>query len=312
MSAPLDIKTLEAAAQWYVTLSQGNEHTQHAHRQWLESDPRHAKAWERVERLQATFGRLDGHPARRALQSATASRRTVLKVLSLLVVGGGLGLGAKFTPWESALASHRTGAGERSSLRLSDGSGVMLNTSTALDVDLSPSLRLLTLHHGEILVQTAADPAGRPFVVQTPQGRVRALGTRFMVRSDGQSAQVAVIEHAVVVSPSLAPDSTARVQAGQRISFTETHLGVVGPTAKDAEAWSRGQLVIRDWSLGTFIEELARYRVGYLGCAPSVATLRISGAFLLDDIELVLDNLSGTLPVRVRRFTRYWAQVEPV
>jgi transmembrane sensor len=30
----------------------------------------------------------------------------------------------------------------------------------------------------------------------------------------------------------------------------------------------------------------------------------------LGDIDIVLENLTSTLPVRIRRFSRFWARVE--
>jgi len=58
-------------------------------------------------------------------------------------------------------------------------------------------LRRLSLVAGEILVQTAADPSRRPFVVDAPRGRPRALGTRFTVRLDGPETLEAVHQGAV-------------------------------------------------------------------------------------------------------------------
>ncbi|MNG23381.1 fec operon regulator FecR [compost metagenome] len=79
-----------------------------------------------------------------------------------------------------------------------------------------------------------------------------------------------------------------------------------------ADAWTRDMLVADDWRLGDFIAQLQRYRSGHLGCDPAVAALRISGAFHLGNTDTVLDNLTSTLPVRIRRFSRYWVSVEPV
>ena len=64
--------------------------------------------------------------------------------------------------------------------------------------------------------------------------------------------------------------------------------------------------------VGDFIEELGRYRPGVLRCDPAVQGLSISGAFRIDDTDTVLENLSKTLPVKVRYVTRYWASIEPV
>jgi transmembrane sensor len=41
-----------------------------------------------------------------------------------------------------------------------------------------------------------------------------------------------------------------------------------------------------------------------------VADLLISGTYPVDNSERVLDLLAVSLPVRIRRFTRYWVTVE--
>ena len=69
-------------------------------------------------------------------------------------------------------------------------------------------------------------------------------------------------------------------------------------------------LTVIEWRLGDFIAELSRYRRGVLRCAPSVASLRLSGAFRIDGTDTILENLSQSLPVSVRFVTRYWASVE--
>jgi len=62
--------------------------------------------------------------------------------------------------------------------------------------------------------------------------------------------------------------------------------------------------------LADFLAELGRYRRGQLNCDPKVADLLISGTYPVDDSERVLDLLAVSLPVRIKRFTRYWVTVE--
>lgn len=62
--------------------------------------------------------------------------------------------------------------------------------------------------------------------------------------------------------------------------------------------------------LADFLDELGRYRRGQLHCDAQVADLLISGSYPLDDSERILDLLEISLPVKVRRFTRYWVNVE--
>lgn len=311
MATVPDTKTLEAAAQWYVDLCDGDERVNEAHRHWLQSDPRHALAWARVERLQSTLGRVTADIARPTLNASRMKRRATLKVLAILLSAGGVaGLGLQVSPWRNVMADYRTGTGERRQITLTDGSSLQLNTGTAVDVRFGNRLREIHLREGEILVQTAADAEQRPFIVHTAQGSIRSLGTRFTVRSEGEQSRVGVLQHAVEVRPLQAPEQVTRVDAGQQLLFSRHSAAAPTRLPLGSDAWTRDQLVVSDWRLTDFIQELSRYRPGYLGCDSRAADLRISGAFQLHDSDSVLDNLSGTLPVRIRRLTRYWVQVE--
>ncbi len=311
----LDHATLEAAARWYVDLrcDSPNDALREAHSRWLERDPRHLQAWERLGRLQGKLEQMNPAVARPTLASARAKRRDVLKVLSLLLASGAAGtLAWNTTPLPTLMADQRTGTGERRRLRLDDGSQLHLNTATAVDIRFSEQLREVRLLSGEILIETARDFLARPFVVHTAEGSIRALGTRFVVRRDAEQSLVSVQEHAVEVRPASLPATAVRVETGQQLSFADDHLDNVLPATPHADAWSRDMLVVSDWALEDFIRELQRYRPGHLGCDGHVGRLRISGAFHLRDTDTILDNLTATLPVRVRRFSRYWASVEPV
>lgn len=310
----LDHATLEAAARWYVDLRTETPDAalREAHLRWLERDPRHVQAWERLARLQDKLVQVTPGIGRPTLSSARAKRREVLKVLSLLLAAGGAGtLAWSTTPLPTLMADQRTVTGERRRLRLDDGSLLMLNTATALDIHYSASVREIQLLSGEIQIETAPDAQARPFIVHTPSGSIRALGTRFVVRYDAQRTRVSVQEHAVEVRCASAIGSAVRVNAGQQLDFVSTEAGTLQQSPSQLDAWTRNMLVIEDWSLGDFISELQRYRRGHLGCASAVAQLRISGAFHLGDSDVILDNLTSTLPVRLRRFSRYWTRVEP-
>lgn len=311
----LDHATLEAAARWYVDLrcDSPNDALREAHRRWLERDPRHLQAWERLGRLQGKLEQMNPAVARPTLASARAKRRDVLKVLSLLLASGAAGtLAWNTTPLPTLMADQRTASGERRRLRLDDGSQLHLNTATAVDIRFSEQLREVRLLSGEILIETARDSLARPFVVHTAEGSIRALGTRFVVRREAGQTLVSVQEHAVEVRPAGLAATAVRVEAGQQLSFANDHLDNVLLATPHADAWSHDMLVVSDWALEDFIRELQRYRPGHLGCDGRVGRLRISGAFHLGDTDTILDNLTATLPVRIRRFSRYWASVEAV
>lgn len=310
--APLDHATLEAAARWYVELRSEapDEATREAHRRWLERDPRHVQAWERLARLQDKLEQLPPSIGRPALTNARAKRRDMLKVLSILLAAGCVGtLAWQTTPLPTLMADQRTATGERRRLRLEDGSQLQLNTATAVDIRYSANRRELRLLSGEILIETAEDAQARPFIVHTPEGSILALGTRFIVRSDAGRTVVNVQEHAVEVRSANSPERPVRVETGQQISLRADEVGPLRQAEPQADAWTRDMLVVTDWRLTDFIEELQRYRPGHLSCDPAVAELRLSGAFHLGNTDTVLDNLTTTLPVRIRRFSRYWIRI---
>ncbi len=314
MPAVLDRRTLEAAATWYVQLNDGvvDEARIQAWQQWLVADPLHGEAWARVEALQRQWARVPAQVARSSLDAGQAQRREVLKILGVLLVAGGCvwQVGTPLSDY-GLFAQQKTGVRERRSLTLEDGSQLELNADTAVDVRFDGQLRLIHLYRGEILVQTAKDFRQRPFVVETTDGRIRALGTRFSVRQMAGQTRVGVLQSAVEIRPRLHPERLVRLDAGQQASFDHEHAAPARALPADSTAWVQGMLSVNEWRLGEFAEELGRYRPGVLRCAEEVRGLSISGAFRIDDTDAVLENLARTLPVRVRYLTRYWVSIEP-
>lgn len=310
----LDLATLESAAGWYVDLrADANDPLlQAAHRQWLETDACHRRAWDRVLRLQGKFDHLASPTlARATITGASARRRDVLKVLAvLLAAGAGAPLAWRSSAGTQWAADERTGTGEQRLIRLEDGSQLQLNTATALNIRYGETLREVVLLRGEIMVETARDVRQRPFIVHTQEGSLRALGTRFVVLRDDAITRLTVVSHAVEVRPAQQPLVMATVTAGQQISFSDSSLSPITAADPQADAWTRNMLVVSNWRLADFLTQLQRYRPGYVSCAPAIAELRISGAFNLRDTDGMLENLHRTLPVRIRQFTPYWVRIE--
>ena len=307
---------LREAAQWLVRLNSGQARP--ADRQalaaWRAQDAAHEAAWQRAERLSRTFGAVPaglGMPVLAQAERTTVNRRAALRVLALVgTVAPAAYLGWRHMPWQQWTAEHRTATGERRSVTLADGSEVLLNTASALDVVFDATERLLRLRAGEVLVTTAKDSAARAFRVETPGGWLRALGTRFAVRLVNEdTVYLAVTEGAVEITPRHGAQRV--VQAGEQCRFTAA--GIQAPVAlgEQALAWVQGVLYADGMRLDDFAAELARYRPGVVRCDPAVAGLRISGAFQLQDTEYILAMLRETLPVQVVTRTRYWVTLVP-
>lgn len=310
-----------AAARWMTRLHSGE--TTAAQRDalalWRGADPLHELAWQRAERLHQALGRLPPALGVQVLDRPrrTGSRRTVVRTLAVLAVAAPTAyLAQRGAPPAQAgwTAAYRTATGARSSVVLPDGTRVQLNTDTAIDVAFQTGdagLRLVSLRRGEVQIETSHDAQGRPFVVQTRHGRIRALGTGFVVRQlPTEGGTRVVVQHgAVEVQPAHAGLAAAIVQGGRQARLDATGIHPMAAVEPQVAAWTRGLLFASNQRLADFVAELGRYRPGVLRCAPEVAGLRISGVFRLDDTDAILAALPDTLPVRVVRRTRWWVGI---
>lgn len=306
---------LQQAAEWFALLESGEagEAERAKWQRWLDADPLHAATWQQVQAISGQFRRLPSAPARAALSVGGAQGRRAFAAMLVAAVGG-VALwqwGGEAGSGDLALANtgYGSGVGQLRRLRLPDGGIVQLDTDSMADLDYGATARRIVLRRGRIHVSTAPDmqqPA-RPLLVQTAQGSLRALGTRFEVRQLDGETQLAVEQGAVEITPRLGPSSV--VPAGQGARFDARHAAAPLPASAAAPAWTRKMLLADNMRLDDFLQELGRYRHGYLGCAPDVAQLRLVGAYPLDDQAAIFAMLEASLPVQVRQRMPWWVAV---
>jgi transmembrane sensor len=311
---PVSPAVVEQASEWLM-LHWGGEMTdaqQRAFVLWQRADAEHARAWQRLQDLQQTLGRVPRDCAQAVLKDAPQrSRRDMLKLLSLILVTGATGYSLHSQkPWRGALADQHTAVGEIRRLTLEDGTRLDLDTDSAVDVLFSASHRRIRLIKGAILLETGHNPEylQRPLIVQTGAGEIQALGTRFCVAEAQQGIRVDLYTGMLEVRPIAA--AAQRLVEGQSLWFDQDRLGVVTATDPNAGAWSEGHLIAERQPLGQFLSQLSRYRPGILRCDPAAAPLLITGVFPLADTDAILAALARSLPVRVQQATRYWVTVK--
>lgn len=314
---PIDRAIAREAAQWLAVLYDGQtDEDIAACKRWRAADPEHERAWQRAQRINQKFGIVPGAVGLPALgRKVLVDRRRVVKTLLLFMLAAPVGYASyRYTPWAAMNADYRTAKGEHREISLADGTRVHLGTNTSIDIAYDGTQRLLRLHAGEIEVSTGsdADHAGyRPFIVQTTQGHIRALGTRFVVRKDegATTTRVSVLEHAVEIRPQAANGKLIVLNAGQQTRFSVSGFDMVEAIDPHVVDWTNGVLFASKMRLEDFAAELNRYRPGLLRCDPAVADLRITGSFQLDNTDNILNALPDALPVEVLFRTRYWVTI---
>ncbi len=313
----MDARLLDEAADWLVRLNdEGLTAAERvAFERWRQASPAHEGAWMRAELLMGKLGGLPTALAMPALdRSQRRSRRAAVARLALLLVAvpGGW-MSWRVAQQQGWAADLRTVTGEQRLVTLADGSRLLLDTASAVDIRFDAQQRLIHLRRGSILLETAADPSGdRPLLVATAVGRLRALGTRFSVQqnSEGKFVDLAVTQGAVEVTLLGASRPALVVPAGTWARLTEQGAGALQTASAQQLAWAQGMLVADAMPMAEVCAQLSRYRPGLLHCAPEAVSIKVSGAYPLADTDRALAMLVETYAVTVqRRWQGYWVTV---
>jgi transmembrane sensor len=298
-------ETIEAQAARWLARREGRPHTPEVDREfeaWCAADSRHLGAYVRLEAVSA---RLDRAGALSGL-SVRKPARLAPRVWIPVAAAAALALAAWPTmqlmraPVETR--SFATEVGEQRRAPLADGSLVEFNTATRASVTLRRHEREVRLVAGEALFEVAKDKH-RPFIVKTTLGDVRAVGTVFSVRLDGD-LEVAVSEGVVEVERE--GRVVARVSAGETFAMRSGGEAVRkgGQSEKIARemAWREGKVAFSGETLAEAAAELNRYnRVKIQINDPDVAQMRFGGLFRATDPEGFTAALEKALPVDARQ-----------
>lgn len=172
---------------------------------------------------------------------------------------------------------------------LKDGSFVRLAPGARLQEWEGEGERRVSLD-GRALFAVARDEE-RPFVVRGAVGRVRVLGTRFELQSDGESLRTVVLEGRVAVSNR---EGEVEVVAGE-VALAEPGAPPTTRATDDIHRlldWPGGTLVFQATPLHMVAEEVSRfYGRSLIVAAPRLEARRITAWFDGESFEAVTEAL---------------------
>ncbi len=203
---------------------------------------------------------------------------------------------------QSVAQPYATEVGEISTVSLSDGSTLLLNTDSRVLVDFNDSTRSIDLVQGEVFFDVAKD-SNRPFVVNVGEDSVTAVGTAFSVDASGLINGMRKIDEVIVTEGRVKLSSqTANLpiylELGQKaLARGESFEVESGSDADSLLAWREGFIVFQGESLTTVIAEIDRYTpLKFHLLDEELASIQVGGFFKtgdLDQLLLVLENNFG-------------------
>ncbi len=312
----------QAAAEWFTRLQGGDVSLQATlqWQNWMAAQAEHAQAFHRIEEVWRGLDAI-GKPALTGQQELRedqydgtvpigsylgrpAGRRRSQWTLAAAATFCAVGVGALFYAFVDSGAgtvhSIETLVGENRTLRLEDGSEVVLGGKSRLEVKLSSSARQLTLVEGEAFFTVANDPE-RPFSVRAGTATVTALGTEFNLRRSSDRVVVAVMEGQVLVEPTV-PLLQRLSGAGERSmkrlprrlqAGYQTTIGEFGfDSARHANdpalttAWRNGRLAFEREQLRYVLQDVNRYAHKPVVFEDErIGDLRVTGTIVNDNID---------------------------
>lgn len=302
---------MQEAFNWIVRLTSGSATREDAHafEQWRAQGPDHAAAFREVAAFRkATRAMNLPYPTSTPsnVTSIGSRARPVLMDRRAMLVGGGaiaasaaafmvaqppLGLWPSFA---ELTADHRTGLGERRTLRLAGGAVVEMNARSALS--LLANDQGVDLVTGEAFVAVAR--SATDFVIEAGGERVSSRSGTFNVRTSARESCVTCLTGSVLHER----DGEHRLlrPGDQLVASPDGRARLERVDASRASGWRRGLLIFRDTPLAEALEDINRYRNGKIILAhDSLATRPVNGIFHTDQVDNAVAQIQQLLHLKV-------------
>lgn len=205
------------------------------------------------------------------------------------------------TDSREALVSNRivksNPAGQKTEIKLSDGSIVILNSQSEVSYNsiFSDTSRIITLE-GEAFFSISKDSL-RPFYVYTHGIKIKALGTSFNVKSFSNSNKifVSLSTGKVVVDRQSNSNGSIELLPGEQVIF-DKNSRVFSPIAYydrlEVESWKSGYLYFKKANINAIVNELEKwYGVEILVESLPDQAISYTGLFKKQNLENVLTSI---------------------
>lgn len=267
----------EVAAHWVARESLGSltERDRESLAAWLGADPANHAAYFAAKSAMVW---LSGAETETAFRNAHASRtpRTGTAPAAMRIPGPRARRPAALAAWAAGIATlglflfffkadlqamqadYASTPGELKHVRLPDGTEILLDTRTAIDIRFTDTEREVSLIRGRAYFNVAHERV-RPFTVRTLGGEARDIGTAFIVSQRDGRAETLVTEGKVEVASA---NRRVSLEAGQGTRWREGDSPAPATTFNehDESGWRTGSIIVKRRTFADVVDEVNRYR----------------------------------------------------
>ena len=192
--------------------------------------------------------------------------------------------------------------GKISSLTLSDGSKIWINSGTVLEF---PSVfedhqRKIKID-GEIYIEVSRNEKN-PFIVSTSSFLVKVLGTKFNVSAYNEDPVQRIVLVRGSVEVKMKSGDPVKLEPDEMLSLSETGFHSEKVDVYDYISWKDGIFRFTGEPLERILTRLSRHYDVPITCDDDAKRIQVTGKLaLFDDLTTVLDNITVILPVTYER-----------
>lgn len=336
---PISSGRFDEASQWVAKLDRTLTHDEIAQlKLWLQAHPENKSIflkmtalWDKMDQLSLLSELFQQEKVKRSYRLPFFAAAASIIVCFLGVAWSLMSIDPSAstlwnTPTDDVVAiidgNYETAIGEQNTIRLPDGSTLILNTNSLINVVYTNKQRLLILERGEIHIDVAHDE-NRPLSVVAGKKIMQAVGTAFDVRLfHDKKVELIVTDGRVLVTErnelnERTPINTFKQLSAKTVSVSRGEKIVLG-TKKDIVAkvdsqemaaqlgWKQGKVVLRGETLEEALAEFSRYsNMQFIIADENIKSIRIAGLFKNNDAEAFLQSLSSNFPISYQKINNH-------
>ena len=316
---PNQEKRFDDASVWIARLDRNLTKSEKIELQrWLAQDAENGKAlmqlaqlWDKMDRLSLLSEIFQVQPQKknRTLRYGLAASFLFICLGAFLQIQFATEKGT--SEWPES--TYQSAVGEQRKIFLDDGSTLILNTDSQVQVIYSTKQRLLLLNRGEIHIDVAHDTS-RPLRVVANDKVVQAVGTAFDVRLLNSKVKVWVTEGRVAVADNKHISNPAAMEKeplnNLNLFISKGEKAILSSLSQEVEkisdgemtaqlSWQQGNIVFRGETLDEAVLEFNRYSdKAFVIQDPSLKQIRIAGVFKIGDTPSLLSTLQNNFDIQ--------------
>jgi len=278
------------------------------------TQPDKEKEWKRL--YNSTVGK-SGFTSLKRYHGNSSSIQWIYRVAAMLILGALVGMGIYMYSGNSNQSSTQiaqitqqktitAGSGEKKTIKFSNGSKIVLNSNSAVKytiADQEPTINVLLEGEAYFDAKGGENQTAPVFNVETPDGVIKDIGTKFLVLVQRDRSQVVLQEGEVHVSTKNQADSTQSVsmKAGQMLEFNKSKiLTKKNVNSSFYTSWATGSMRFDHTTIKEFAGFVAqRFDVNVKVVDPKLANIKIDGGVYYRSLEELVRSVSKVAGIPV-------------